>query len=622
MYGIKVFVVVSVFLILIPFTGAKIIENPEAVSYLHANLVKEGSILIESTGPLSRATELTVYLSIPQNMNSQTSIIEDVEGPDSFKTQQDSLGNDILKLNWKNPPVGSEIEYAITFDVEVLDKINPAPGKSFKTTDMTKTTLDMTENAYNIVSDFSNTQKILKLTEWVYYWVDYEYEYEGLPKDAKWVYENRRGICSSNSNLLISLLKSLGFNAYYVVGYAYTEEMPGNYWGPHGWVEVEYGGNMMSLDPTWMESPVDGTHIKFANAADSNYTERAEIMGSQVRLVWDRKEPVIDLIDFRESERVQVDAEIIPEEIGGESYALLVTEVSSGVSSDCVLSNMHIQSCSIGNEYFLDIPVKEKTLIFCDSDEILWFMKTPEIRGSTIYTCPVSIYSSGSLKKPQIRARSMSKDVKVMMSTPSVLTPGEIFKVQTTLENHDFSEKNLKVYMILGGIFQSEDVKLSSGYQADLEWSLKAPQTPGDFTIRFFSSSGDLVEKNLTVISKRNVKIESVEIPDNITMEDSIFIRVNIKGFAESIGQIQLKIDDKTQTKDFSISEDETKNFLFPYTPESSGNKEVSVILISDGRYEDGLIGNLLVTKDSEWWEQIVKSISDFIKWLGSLLGI
>lgn len=622
MHGIKAFLAVFVFLFILPFAGAKMIDNPEAVSYLKAGILKEGSVFIEPAGPLSRANDLTIYLSIPQNTNSQSSEIRSVQGPDSFKAQEDELGNQVLKLNWENPPVGVDIDYSIDIEVEVFDRVDNAPGMSFKTTDLTRASLDMTENAYNIASGLGDVQKMLKLAEWVYYWVDYEYEYENLPKNAEWVYENSKGICSSKSNLLISLLKSLGFNAYYVVGYAYTEDMPGSYWGPHGWVEVEYQGKLISIDPTWLESPVDATHIKFASSADSNYTERAEILGSQVRLVWDRKEPVIELTDMVESERVRVDAEVIPEEAGSESHALLLTEVSRGVAAECMLSSMQIQSCSMGNEYFLDIPVTEKTLIFCGDEEILWFMKVPRLKGNTIYTCPISIYSGGSLRKPSITAMSMADDMDVMMNTPSVLMPGESFSVQTILENRGFSEKSVKVYMIIGDVFQSEEIKIDAGYQASLEWMLKAPHSAGDFTIKFFSSSGDLVEKNLTVISKRSVRIEDVEIPENMTTEDSAFIRVTIKGLAESEGQAQLRIDDKTQSEDFSVSEGETKNLLFPYIPESGGNKEISVILISEGRYEDGMIGNLMVTENLDWWEQIVESISGFIKWLGSVFGI
>ncbi|MCK4496857.1 MAG: transglutaminase domain-containing protein, partial [Candidatus Aenigmarchaeota archaeon] len=520
-----------------------------------------------------------------------------------------------------NPPLERDIDYRISFDVEIRDKMNPAPGKSFKTTSMTRASLEMTEKAYNLVSDFSDVERLFKLTEWVYYWVDYEHAYQNLPKEAEWVFENRKGICSSNSNLLISLLRELGFNAYYVIGYAYTEETPGTYWGPHGWVEVEYGDKSISLDPTWMESPVDGTHIKFANAPDSNYTERAEIIGSQVKLVWTRNEPEIDIIEIEDSERVGIQAEFVPEEVGGESYALLLTRVSSLSSSECVLSYMQIQSCAIGEGYFLDIPIENQTLAFCGNETLFWFVKTAKLKGSTIYTCPVSVYAAGALKKPQLRARALTKNVHVRMSTPKVLTPNQVFTVETTLENHGFSKKSLKAYLIIDEEMQSKDLELDPGHQAKLTWTQRAPATPGDVKLKFFSSSGDLLEQDLTVISKRHVKIEKVSIPENITLEDSLFLNVTVKGLEQVRGELQVKIGGESQTREFYIDKDEIKNFIFPYTPESEGNKEISVILLSEGLYEDGMIGNLLVVRESAWWGQILEWINGFFAWISSLFG-
>ncbi|UCD07487.1 MAG: transglutaminase domain-containing protein [Candidatus Aenigmatarchaeota archaeon] len=621
MHGIKTLIPLLIFVLLIPLASAKLIENPEAVSYLHTSVMKDGSVFIQSKGPLARTTGLSVYLSIPQNSESQSSVLQGVEGPDSYEMQEDQWGNEMIRLFWDNPPLERNIDYSVSFDVEIQDKINPAPGKSFKATNMTKASLEMTEMAYNLVSDLNEIEKLFKLTEWVYYWVDYEHAYQNLPKNAEWVFENRKGICSSNSNLLISLLRELGFNAYYVIGYAYTEETPGTYWGPHGWVEVEYGGKSISLDPTWLESPIDGTHIKFANAPDSNYTERAEILGSQVKLVWTRNEPEINIIEMEDSERVDVQAEFIPEEVGSESYALLLARVSSLSASECILSYMQIQSCAIGEGYFLDILRDNQTLAFCNNDTLFWFMKTPKLKGSTIYTCPVSIYSAGTLKKPQLRARMLTKNVHVRMSTPKVLTPNQVFTVETTLENHGFSKKDLKTYLILDEEMQSKDLELDPGYQAKLTWTQRAPVTPGEVKLRFFSSSGDLLEHDLTVISKRHVKIEGISIPENMTLEDSLFLNVTVKGLEQTRAELQLKIEGETQTREFYIEKDETKNFIFPYTPESEGNKEISIILLSEDIYEDGMVGNLLVIGESGFWEQIVGWIGGFFAWLSSLFG-
>lgn len=623
MHGIRILAVFFALFLIMPLAEAKLIDNPEAVSYMRVKLVKDGTVLIKSQGPLPRATGMDIYLSMPQNTDRQDYTLQGVEGPDSYFIEDDQWGNEIVRLHWDSPAIDRDLHYSTSFEVEIRDAIESAAGKSFSDTNMTKATLEMTEKAYNLASGLDDIGKVFRLTEWVYNWVDYEYEYQGLPKSAQWVFENRRGICSSNSNLLISMLRTLGFNAYYAIGYAYTEETPGTYWGPHGWVEVEHDGMTISLDPTWLESPVDGTHIKFANSPGSEYTERAEVLGSNVGLVWkERNDPDIETIDITESERVIINAEFVPEEVGSESHALLLTEVSSGLSWECVLSYMQVQSCSIEGDYFLDIPVSNQTLAFCGDKTFMWFVKTPELRSSAIYTCTVSIYGPGSVKKPEIVARSISRDVDVRMNTPKVLTPNQAFDVETILENHGFSRKDLKTYLIFGDDARDKELELDPGYQAKLTWNLKAPAIPGYVKLQFFSSSGDLVEQDLKVISKRHVKIEDVSIPQNMSLDDSVMINVTIKGLEQSRGELQMKIRDQSQTREFYVDQDETKSFVFSYTPGSAGNKEISVILLSEGVYEDGMIGNLLVVEETGLIEGIIGAVTGFFKWIASLFGM
>ncbi len=622
--NILVFSLVVVMLIptTIPIANAKLIENPEAVSYMRVKLVKDGIVFIKSQGPLPRASGLDVYLSIPQDNDRQDYTLQGVMGSDSYFMENDQWGNEILRLHWDNPPIDRDISYSASFEVEIRDAIESAPGKSFSETEVTQATLEMTEKAYNLISGLDDIGKIFKLTDFVYNWVEYEYDYQDLPKSAQWVFENRRGICSSNSNLLISLLREVGFNAYYAIGYAYTEETPGSYWGPHGWVEVEHNGKLISLDPTWLEAPVDGTHIKFANAPGSNYTERAEILGSNIGLMWkERNDPEIEIIDITESERVKIETEFIPTEIGGESYALLLTRVSSGIPWECMLSYIQIQSCAMGNSYFLEVPVENQTLSFCGEDSVMWFVKTPRISGGTTYTCPVSVYSAGSVKKPELITRPIHDDINVMLNTPKVLTPRETFMVDTILENRGFSAKDLKTYLIFGDDVSTEDLRLEPGYQAKLTWNLRAPATPGQTKLQFFSSSGDLIEQDIKVISKRHIKIEDVTIPDNTSVEDSVNINVVIKGLEQAGGEVQIRIEGQYQSREFYIEQDEIKSFVFPYNPTSGGNKEISVVLLSDGVYEDGMVGNILVEDDVGWLQQIIETINGFFAWVGSMFS-
>jgi hypothetical protein len=238
-----------------------------------------------------------------------------------------------------------------------------------------------------------------------------------------------------------------------------------------------------------------------------------------------------------------------------------------------------------------------------------------------VYTCPISIYAAGALEKPQLKARNLPREIEVRMSTPKVLTPGQLFTVETTLENRGFSSRSLENYMIFGDGFQSRELELNVGYQAKLTWSLKAPQSPGNVRLSFFSSSGDLLEEELTVISARHMRIESISVPENMSLKDSIFINITVIGLEQVSGELQLRIDEDVQTRELYIDKNETKSFTFPYTPASEGNREICVILLSEGQYEDGMIGNLLVIGESSFWEQMLGAVAGFLKWIASLFG-
>ena len=116
------------------------------------------------------------------------------------------------------------------------------------------------------------------------------------------------------------------------------------------------------------------------------------------------------------------------------------------------------------------------------------------------------------MEKPEVNAMGGAKNIEVIMNTPKVLTPNEVFRVDTILENHGFVRKNLKTFLMLGDEIQEQELAIDAGYQGKITWTLKAPSKPGSNKLYFFSSSGDLIEEDLTVISKRNVKIQRVSL--------------------------------------------------------------------------------------------------------------
>jgi hypothetical protein len=108
---LKTMLVSCLMLILLsPASGAKLFENPEAVNYLHAQVYRQGSVTLESTGFGARATRLEIRHSAPQETLRQSSEIKSVEGPDDYHLDRDDFGNEIIVLTWNDPPIQQPLQ--------------------------------------------------------------------------------------------------------------------------------------------------------------------------------------------------------------------------------------------------------------------------------------------------------------------------------------------------------------------------------------------------------------------------------------------------------------------------------------------------------------------------------
>ena len=329
-------------------------------------------------------------------------------------------------------------------------------------------------------------------------------------------------VCDGHANLLISMLRSLGYNAYYIIGYAYTEEDldpdDPNYWGPHGWVEVEYQGKAISLDPTWQEHPVDATHIKFAAGPDSNYTEHVNVMANNVEVNWDSGKYKIRMIDSETMPRIDIDSRLVPETLGSTEHSLLITNITSNLGEPCVLTKVRTQTCSNNGEQFLDTIPDERDLGFCGSKTLYWFLGTPELGRGVEYSCVVNTYGGGDKDNITLTAAANDNAINIRMFSPKVLTPGQVFTVNTTVENTGLLGSDLEIFLVIHDSMQQKAISLAAAQSADNTWTVSAPQTQGMYTLRVFLSSGMLLEEDIRVVKRREAELTEVSMPENISL--------------------------------------------------------------------------------------------------------
>ncbi len=618
--------VIMLVVLAMPVSQAKLLNTPEGVSYLEARVTKTGSAYLESQGFGANAAEIRIKLSVPQNTGTQGANLVSVTGPDSYEYSVDDFGNEIMEVVWSNPPLNTYLNYTLMFDVVVSDSQDNPTGKDFPMTDMVKATPEMRKMAHEIVQGLGEKEGMMRLGSWVYDWVDYDMAYQGAESSAWWVYDNRKSVCDGHSNLLISMLRALGYNAYYVIGYAYTEEnldpVNPNYWGPHGWVEVEHEGELVTIDPTWSESPVDATHIKFANAPDSNYTEYVEMLASRVSLNWERHEPTITMMDKRERPRISIENMVVPGTIKSGSYGMIITDISPETGQECVLGRLSIQSCKSGDDDFFSPEWPENEVYFCGNGRVFWILFAPFLQKSVGYECPVSIYGMGLDERLTVPAMAGADEGGIAISMRKTLLPGQDFNVSALAENHGFMGREIGVYLMLDKKVYTKSPVIPSGGKESLVWNLKAPQSPGEYTIGVFSSTGDYAEENVTVMDVKNIYIRNITYPAETNLGDAVHVNVTLRGSGEPrAGRLSASLDGEKEGMEFTIAPDEEKTFLLIFEPGGEGRKDLSVDVFSGERYEAGFSGSLRVVKEEGFLESLINQIQAFFFWIVLTIG-
>lgn len=627
----RALLLITAILVTVNGAEAKLLENPETVDFLHAEVIKEGSITLVSSGPGAIATSLEIRHTVPMDSSRQNTEIKTVAGPDDYRYEKDDLGNDIIVLEWNNPPLDRRIDYKLVFDAKVWQRDDPALGVYFPSTNLIDYNQGITEKAYELSGGLTAMEKFMTLTSYVHSLVDYDESYQYIQKSAEWVFENKEAVCDGHANLLIAMLRSLGYNAYYVIGYAYTEENLDpenpNYWGAHGWVEVEHDGRAVSLDPTWLQHPVDATHIKFAISPDSNYTEYVQIISNNVRLDWDKGEYFVNLIDNTETPRISIESRLVPESVSSGGHSLLITNIRSNIRSNldepCILTKISLQSCSDEGKPFLNLIPQERYTGFCKNDTLYWILGAPKIDPGVEYTCGVNVFGAGGMASETLSAISEPDYTETIMANPKVLTPSQIFKVNTSVKNSGLNPLELQLFTFLDEYVQRMELSLDGLQIADIIWTLRAPREAGQYPLRFFSSSGRLLEEDIRVIEHRGIEILDAKIPENISIENPLHLNVTLRGLQDSMGEIQVNIENQEYENSFFIDKGEEKTFTFIYNPKKEGVKQVNIVVLSgEENYEDGLVKNFNVIREKEWWEPIWDAIRGLLEGIFEFLGM
>jgi hypothetical protein len=198
--------------------------------------------------------------------------VEDHLGParhvDALKLEVTGLGDFKVPASHRQvvtPGKGSSVvELRRDFRVE-----KPAPLSEKERKQNTRTTprLQCDEEpvkalAKKIVGEEKDPLKAArKIERWVY--TNLTKSYSDNADTALEVIDRKAGDCTEHALLFVALARASGIPAREVGGLAYVpDEKPQFGW--HAWAEVHDGHQWVSVDPTWGQVYVDGTHLKMS----------------------------------------------------------------------------------------------------------------------------------------------------------------------------------------------------------------------------------------------------------------------------------------------------------------------------------------------------------------------
>ncbi|NOX71841.1 MAG: transglutaminase domain-containing protein [Candidatus Micrarchaeota archaeon] len=583
--------------------------NPRIIDSAYVSIEKSGSITLDAESDNAFSNLLTLHLNMPQTNERQVGEITLVEGPDEYNVTRDGWGNRMLNLKWIKPPVGKKLDYLIKFNVATGRGSVREKRKTPPLTDLIRPDETIMDAAFRLKAD-NDIESIFAVNDWVHSILLYDTKYSEVSKPATWVINNRRGVCDEYSNLAVSLLRSIDYNAWYAAGWAYT----GDKWESHAWVRVYTDEDeIMEMDPTWLEYPLDALHIEFVALPDSNNTEYVESSGSGYKIVWSKGEMKLDIANYTEKNITDAYALPLSEKMRESSANAIKVSLTS---KTCYQGTLTATSCLGENgKPLLDFISDEKNISFCSNTTEFFFFRSPKIASMfTRYSCPIVISTSEGTKSVvtvSIEGTGNRKDI--FLSFPESVIAGKSFDMTASVNGFDGI-----IYAEFAGIVKSG---MSKG--GKVHFTFDSPTMPGEYELIVFAEGTDLERRQIKVVRKRSMEIKNVDVLHAVNLGESELINVTIFSNSTNHGTVVLKMGDYEKKEAFSILSNSRRVLSFNVTFSNEGKNDIAITLFSD-KYEDGRIESVNVMTPqrvmTEHAKDILNIITDFLMWLGDMI--
>ena len=137
--------------------------------------------------------------------------------------------------------------------------------------------------AHNAVGDAgTNSEKLSRLVKFVYHYI--EDDYTANPLTVMDIIIKKKGDCSEHAKLFTAMTRAIGIPCRTVGGLVYLGDEFQEF-GLHAWNEVVVDGVWMPVDPTWGQTLVDATHIRFPMDISEEWQVMAAIPKMRIKVL-------------------------------------------------------------------------------------------------------------------------------------------------------------------------------------------------------------------------------------------------------------------------------------------------------------------------------------------------
>jgi len=589
----KKLLILIFFLLLPSVVSAKNITNPQIVSEMNVSIIEKGFVEFNGT-----VYNLELNLSMPQEDSYQTINsfeVRDSSGPCktdscSYIFINDTYGNKLLNIKWKNP-TGGIVNYTINSIVSIYRRKNIEKRILKEFIEPTSLVQSADPEIVGLASKARGNyfEKIAYLAKWIGENIDYDKVYSDVNLSAKEILKVKKGVCKEFSNLLVSFLRDIGYYSAVSVGYVY----PGRVYEtsdfqPHGWVEV-YTADGVVVDPVWSEvGYLDATHIKFATFPDSSWTftsVNANGFG-EVKVKLSNIDVKINILDFKEEPLLNVSTSLLSNNIWA-NYTVLRTDLKG---KGCFLTKIEYKSCVDENgKDFLSLIEPQNIVYFCNEKSVFTIFRIPPLDERRSYKCDIRAFPyAGKDSTVQLILNPKGFGYSKLVVEKDTVKPGEKFSV---------SARNSQIFTSYGDY----------GYE---KVQFKAPNY--DFKVYGYNS-GYLASKNVSVVLEEPINV-SLESNETAFIGKPILVNVRVVNLLNKTQNIKVVLKNNSYSDELKGS----KDFTFNFTPQTVDDNLIQVF-VSTPDFSTSISKIITIIEQKNAIENFFQPLIDFFSWLFSL---